>query len=165
MDGTLQRKTHNSFASLRVSIKAIPTASTKTRREVFLYLRFVSPVKRQMAFAESYDVTERGQARFLRSETKQEGHKEMKMMTAKKLAEMATAKLNERLIQEVFDIIISDKELYANYKALIQKSSAKNPAQAVNSAIGRAIGRIYGLKGRGVVQASLIKAHSKLIKG
>ena len=78
---------------------------------------------------------------------------------------MATAKLNERLIQEVFDIIISDKELYANYKALIQKSSAKNPAQAVNSAIGRAIGRIYGLKGRGVVQASLIKAHSKLIKG
>lgn len=85
-------------------------------------------------------------------------------MTAKILAEMAAAKLNERLIQEVFDIILSDKELHANYKELKQKSSSKNPTQAVNSAIGRAIGRIYGLKGRGVAPVSLIKAHSKLIK-
>ena len=34
-DGTLQRKTHNAFASLRVSFKAIRTASFEIRREVF----------------------------------------------------------------------------------------------------------------------------------
>lgn len=97
-------------------------------------------------------------------EVKRNEGEDMSMITAKILAEKATAKLNEHLIREVFDIILSDKELYADYKALKQKSSAKNPAQAVNSAIGRAIGRIYGLKGRGDVAVSLIKAHSKLIK-
>ena len=35
MDDTLQRKTHNAFASLCVSIKAILTASSRTRREAF----------------------------------------------------------------------------------------------------------------------------------
>ena len=35
MDDTLQRKTHNAFASLCVSIKAIPTASRGARREAF----------------------------------------------------------------------------------------------------------------------------------
>ena len=37
MDDTLQRKTHNAFASLCVSIKAILTASSRTRREVFFF--------------------------------------------------------------------------------------------------------------------------------
>ena len=37
MDDTLQRKTHNAFASLCVSIKAIPTASRGARREVFFF--------------------------------------------------------------------------------------------------------------------------------
>ena len=46
-DGTLQRKTHHAFASLRVSFKAFLTASFEIRREVFLCPRFVSPVKRQ----------------------------------------------------------------------------------------------------------------------
>jgi len=35
MGDTLQRETHNAFASLRVPIKAILTASLETRREVF----------------------------------------------------------------------------------------------------------------------------------
>ena len=38
MDDTLQRKTHNAFASLCVSIKAILTASSRTRREVFFFV-------------------------------------------------------------------------------------------------------------------------------
>ena len=37
-DGTLQRETHNAFASLCVSYKAIPTASLETRREVFFFV-------------------------------------------------------------------------------------------------------------------------------
>ena len=86
------------------------------------------------------------------------------MITAKNLAGMAAAKLNEHLMQMVFDLIQSDKELYANYKELKRKSSAKNPEQAVNSAIGREIGRIYGLKSQGIVPVSLIKTHSKLTK-
>ena len=36
MDDTLQRKTLQRFASLCVSIKAIPTASSETRREAFI---------------------------------------------------------------------------------------------------------------------------------
>ena len=40
MDDTLQRKTHNAFASLCVSIKAIPTASRGARREAF----FLCPI-------------------------------------------------------------------------------------------------------------------------
>ena len=42
MGDTLQRKTHNAFASLRVPIKAILTASLETRREVFFFVRLPS---------------------------------------------------------------------------------------------------------------------------
>ena len=42
MGDTLQRKTHNAFASLCVSIKAIPTASRGARREVFFSFRLPS---------------------------------------------------------------------------------------------------------------------------
>ena len=83
-------------------------------------------------------------------------------MTTRELAEEATKKLNDRLIALVFETIRSDKELYAGYKELLQKSTAKDPVQAVNSTIGRIVGRIYGLKGAGVVSATLIKTHSKL---
>ena len=41
-DGTLQRETHNAFASLRVSFKAIRTASFEIRREVFLFVPIAS---------------------------------------------------------------------------------------------------------------------------
>lgn len=92
-----------------------------------------------------------------------EGAKEWEM-TIKTLAEAAAERLNERLVKEIFDIIQSDKDLHADYKELLGKSSAKDPKQAVNSAIGREIGRIYGLRGGGAVHASLIKTHSKLIK-
>ena len=85
-----------------------------------------------------------------------------KTMTTQQLAEEATAILNERLIALVFDIIRTDKKLNAFYKTALKKSKSTNPSQAVNSAIGRAIGRIYGFKGKGVVSTSLIKTHSKL---
>jgi len=90
MDGTLQRKTHKRFASLCVSIKAIPTASTKTRREVFLCSRFVSPVKRRNGRKARPHVaanTERGLALFLRSEIKP-GRKEKQIMFCSKCGEL-----------------------------------------------------------------------------
>ncbi len=76
-------------------------------------------------------------------------------MTTKQLAEEATAILNERLIALVFDIIRTDKKLNAFYKAALRKSKASNPSQAVNSAIGRAIGRIYGFKKGGIVSVPI----------
>lgn len=83
-------------------------------------------------------------------------------MTSKQLAEEAAAILNERLVALVFDVIRTDKKLNAVYKTALRKSKSSNPSQAVNSAIGRAVGRIYGFKGKGTVSASLIKTHSKL---
>ena len=78
---------------------------------------------------------------------------------------MATEKLNDRLIGIVFDIIRSDEHLNAAYMNLVKKSKAKNPTQAVNSSIGRAVGRIYKLKGAGIMRETLVRTNSRLRNG
>ena len=57
-----------------------------------------------------------------------------------------------------------DEHLNAAYMDLVKKSKAKNPTQAVNSSIGRTVGRIYKLKGTGIMRTSLVKMHSRLRK-
>jgi len=86
------------------------------------------------------------------------------MATAHSLAENAAEIIDSRLITYAFEVIMADNNLHAAYKELLKRSRAKNPAQAVNSAIGRAVGRMYGLKGSGRSSASLIKSYSKLVR-
>ena len=86
------------------------------------------------------------------------------METTQSLAENAAEIIDGRLITYAFEVIMADNNLHDAYTKLLKRSRAKNPAQAVNSAIGRAIGRIYGLKGSGRSSASLIKSYSKLVR-
>ena len=66
-------------------------------------------------------------------------------MSAKDIANAAIAKFNEKITDEVFQTIESDKELMSSYLRAV----SDNGLDVVNQTIGKAVKTAYGLEDKG----------------